>query len=579
MKYPEIVWTLRWRRDTSDALAARASELRRARSGESDRDADSRGLLAEIEQHLTAGHEACHRGRYSLAIDEYRQAQAIIYQLVDARVSRRVANRRGVDYPRERGLFKPLLRAGLELVEVLATRTSQSSFGGVLTQADESLLAKLSRFREQGVQIANPAVRAANFDTQRAAGYIEGGQWRKAEQAVERARRRLSEGAATQSREAFSALELTSAALMIQMQRPDEARTHLRNAEAAFRTVGDMAGLAQVQLNTAALFRRTGNQAAADASLQRAQEFLERAGSIATVVGGSPLAGPLGASGLGGRETASAGVVLRRQRGSTALEDLGSVVAARGAAVTYRLPGRGAGWMVQPVESHTRARERAVEKTLTLLLGDRTISVSWTVGGELPVDELIALYYREHAAAGTLEGLMGLPDSDSELAVQLPRFYLFVIPLAIGDCLHEIGDHASAERHYLQAADYEFLNRQIEAPAVWEKIARNVLDWGDGHYRREDFGEALGVYRKVVEPPEAVTTVPENAPLHRHPNLEQAGRLIKGVFEGPVDAVSDAVNPRLAAAALEVRARVMQLHAGLDFLGMPATFVPIWSFD
>jgi hypothetical protein len=39
------------------------------------------------------------------------------------------------------------------------------------------------------------------------------------------------------------------------------------------------------------------------------------------------------------------------------------------------------------------------------------------------------------------------------------------------------------------------------------------------------------------------------------------------------------LNPMLAAVVLEIRARLFQLNAGLDFLGMLSSYVPIWTFE
>ena len=134
-------------------------------------------------------------------------------------------------------------------------------------------------------------------------------------------------------------------------------------------------------------------------------------------------------------------------------------------------------------------------------------------------------------------------------------------------------------------AGYPFINTAIEVAALWQKIAANALAWGDKRYKNDDLPGALEVYRKVVEPPGAEAVVPVSAPLFAHAKLGKVGARIRAFLESaqgspnglPVAGTVD--NPILLATVMEIRARVMQLHAGLDFMGFSLHFVPIWSFE
>ena len=132
---------------------------------------------------------------------------------------------------------------------------------------------------------------------------------------------------------------------------------------------------------------------------------------------------------------------------------------------------------------------------------------------------------------------------------------------------------------YLQAAGYAFINLDIEAAALWRKLAENVLSWGNFLYKNEEFQDALKVYRKVMEPVGTTSVVDAAAPLYSHAALAQLGATIKHMLETYEAQGVGAVNPLLASIVLEIRARLIQLAAGLDFLGMPTDIVPIWSFE
>ena len=82
-----------------------------------------------------------------------------------------------------------------------------------------------------------------------------------------------------------------------------------------------------------------------------------------------------------------------------------------------------------------------------------------------------------------------------------------------------------------------------------------------------------------MEPVGTTSVVDAAAPLYSHAALAQVGATIKHMLETYEAQGVGAVNPLLASIVLEIRARLIQLAAGLDFLGMPTDIVPIWSFE
>ena len=72
-------------------------------------------------------------------------------------------------------------------------------------------------------------------------------------------------------------------------------------------------------------------------------------------------------------------------------------------------------------------------------------------------------------------------------------------------------------------ADYEFINPTLELPALWQRLARNVLDWGDRFYKADEFADALTTYRAVVEAPGGGAAVFADSPLYKHARLKIVG--------------------------------------------------------
>jgi hypothetical protein len=572
MKHQANLVTVRWRRRPAHELSASLQRLGEEGPQESA-DHAARRMLAELEHHLTAGHEAYHRGRPAAAVTEYKLAQGLILETLDPRVSARAAERRGRSAPVDEKLFRPLLAAGFELVEALEPAVPQRRVGSFarlpagVSEALKPLTSGRVRFAEDRVQAARNAAEIA-------ASLAERGQWARALESIQQGRADLGAPGTEAAREAAAALDLSEAALRIQTGDAATAATLLRRAGVAFEQGRDVVGQAQVEFNRAALLKRQGQREQAAEALQRAGTLLDQAqGREAPATGSQP--GPTVP-----RLRSAGTVVARRGRGSVELQDLDDLRQSGGLAVTYRLPGRGGGWFNQAVESVAEARERSQRKSLTLTLGEQAVTVEWVAGGDLPLDELIAGYFQKHAAADSLAGLIGAPDSDAELAILLPHLYLYLIPLALADALHALGDYAAAESLYLAVARYPFLNLAIELPALWRKIAENVLAWGDKLYKADEVQQALGIYRKVVEPPQAPQPVPASAPLYAHARLGVVGAQVKEMLQQVAGGQGiGEVNPLIAAVVLEIRARLLQIASGLDFLGLPAQFVPIWSFD
>jgi tetratricopeptide (TPR) repeat protein len=169
----------------------------------------------------------------------------------------------------------------------------------------------------------------------------------------------------------------------------------------------------------------------------------------------------------------------------------------------------------------------------------------------------------------------------SEASVVLPHDYFYVIPLGLAQCYQAMGDYATAEIYYLQAAGYQYINTAVEGPYVWVQLASLYRDWGNNLYRQGDPTTAATIYGKVLSPDG--TTVP-STPLYSLAGLAAAAAIAKTLIPqlstlaatgiGGVSADDTAI----ASVMLQIYAKLGQIQAGLDYWGNYAKATPIWTF-
>jgi hypothetical protein len=164
----------------------------------------------------------------------------------------------------------------------------------------------------------------------------------------------------------------------------------------------------------------------------------------------------------------------------------------------------------------------------------------------------------------------------------LPQFvsYLahvqgFVLPLALGDTYFALGDYEKAATYYTKVRDYKYLNRSIERPMVWRKLARIYLQLGNRLYRNRDIEGAQTQYEHILR--------------ILDDGFDLSGPLYSGGF-APLEAETmDFLNAsnRLAFTAmdyarrmiiLEALANLTQILKGINYLGFPEDIIPIHSW-
>ena len=276
---------------------------------------------------------------------------------------------------------------------------------------------------------------------------------------------------------ARAAVALNLGAVQIQRGAPDQALPLLERALEGFKAARDAMDQAQAHYNMGAALAKLGRQAEVEPRLKQGDALLQEARGL-------PAALPPDAE-EGGAMRAVSTRAARDARGLTRNvpftidpDRLRSLGQAKGTVLSYRLPGKGGGWAIQNVETKAAAEERAFTKSIGFLAGEKVVELQWRVGAEVPTNQIVDTLYKNRVTATTLEGLQWFPLLPTDFAAQLPHLFYYVIPVALGDSYHALGEFEKAEHNDLQAAGYAFINLDIEAAALWRKLAENVFRGG-----------------------------------------------------------------------------------------------------
>lgn len=215
-------------------------------------------------------------------------------------------------------------------------------------------------------------------------------------------------------------------------------------------------------------------------------------------------------------------------------------------------------------------------RTLVLKTPQGAKELTW-VAGEEPVADIVQTYYaaRTRGALDLLRDRLLNPVDAADVALSLPHAYYYEIPLGLAECHHALGDWAAAEKQYLRAASYEFLNPTTEAPFLWVRLGTLYVDWGSQLYRAEESQQALDVFVRVLRPDGAVPA----SPLWDTAGLAPAAATARALAPRLGNLAALQPEPAIATVLLSAREQLAKLAAGLDFWGMPTQTVPIWTYD
>ena len=230
-----------------------------------------------------------------------------------------------------------------------------------------------------------------------------------------------------------------------------------------------------------------------------------------------------------------------------------------------------------PAPAPAPAATVTATRSVGVIVGGNVVSVGWTVGTVPATDQIASGVYAGRKTLTALPDILLRPQQPSDTALALPHDYYYVIPLGIAQALQSLGDYANAEKYYLQAAAYQYINTTIEVPFVWLALANLYLAWGNSLFLNDDAAAATPIYANVIAlddtaPASQLYTLANFAPL-----AATAKTVIADLVAGT--ALPATVNPLLGAVISEVRAQLKKIAGGLNYYGIPANTVPIWTFD
>jgi tetratricopeptide (TPR) repeat protein len=243
--------------------------------------------------------------------------------------------------------------------------------------------------------------------------------------------------------------------------------------------------------------------------------------------------------------------------------------------VSVRWPGAGAGWGATALPNPVEVQRDERSWSLNVPAGNEVVSLVWKDGVRPARQKLVDAVYKRRIDATAIGDLIFRPREPGELTAHLTHLYAFVIPQALGDCYHRLGNFRRAEEYYLQAAQYSYINIALEVPALWIRLATNALLWGDHLYKQEQLDAAKEVYRKVVT--DAGKAPTGSSPLYDLPVFAGPAADAKKVLAALDDPSAAGVNPGLALPIVTVWQRWQYLLAALDYYG--TSYTPIFTFE
>ena len=181
--------------------------------------------------------------------------------------------------------------------------------------------------------------------------------------------------------------------------------------------------------------------------------------------------------------------------------------------------------------------------------------------------------YNLHKQAKTLDELDFFEIIETNFVTYIPHLFFFVLPIAIADTYQATGRYAEAEREYLEAAKYTFINHGIEAPYLWLKMAETCLRMGDELFRQEKPTQARTQYEKILT---TQLTVP-NSSLYQGSLSGMASTVREAIKEiqGEPHAT---INYKVSITCMKVWQQLQKIKNGLNFLGLSDDYFPIFRY-
>ncbi|MEW2259778.1 hypothetical protein [Streptomyces sp. NPDC047869] len=545
-------------------------------------------VLDEIKAGLDAAHQLMQAGDYVGAVQAYQSLRNRIFRLLSNGGSAQAA---AVDprfgAPHDIAHLEEVVRAGTVLLGDLVPRKPDPP----VIQADIDRTT-LGGYGEAAKALPRPDTDGNSpFTDMATLGMVafDRGEY-------DLAAKRLSVAAdqAKDDRVARASLLLNAGAAAAQAGLSDQALELLNAAGDGFRDAGDTLGSAQAMHNLAVVVATTGAAAKTDEVLKQTDAASGRAaGTVGQALGVMRSLGRLGTAGQtnskgvaglldGAMDYAVTGVGLSVgglltdgvDGGARAVSADVQKALGQGIRLIVRDPLIRTAWRSDPLVGTLENDDREVRYTAGFAIGSEIRTVGWRRAAAPSVEELLSAAYRIRPDAKTHLELRWSVLTAVDLSVQLAHLFYYVIPVGLAEAYAGLGDWADARLWLYRAAEYPYLNRHLEAPVLWLRLAHTYLGEGDALYRQGEFAEALATYGAVV----AADGTRGSADLYMMPALAEVGALVATLLDD-TQTLPGNLDAGLGAVVLDIAAKVAQLARNLDWFGVPVDFVPPFTFD
>jgi hypothetical protein len=535
----------------------------------------ARAAMAEIELLIADGKSHYQRGEIAPALNAFEKARAAIYRLLHPAfdIGHYLSSSRTA-LPVSAEIETSLLTATGHIVEAIRPKSVEPN-GAFWAPAAILIPDNLSAFMVLGLRDATAGAQTLQLANERGAALLAAG---KPEAALA-----LIDSTLTIAQQSSSqaAIQLTRAAALLQMGKADAAVAAARTAQEGFTATRDTAGQAQA-IHLSAVGLRILGRPEADVAFSRAAEIANALPSRVVATDQAAAAATALPLTIASNTTAfTAGAATAIQAASPHLADITTLDPAALApiarkdsqSITYRVLGRTDGWGVLPLTTEAQRSGLAQPWNLGVMVGQETAVLNVSSAQVLSPAEIGAkLYAVRPAAAAAIDLGWSLSDVFAT-SLYLNHLYSYALPLMIGDCYHARQLYAKAEEYYLLAAQYSALNLAIEGTALWVRLARNAVNWGNAFYKDEDLPSAKTQYEKIVTTDGAAAA----SFLYTLPALVvPAG--IATTFIGNINVRPIPLDDwEIDASILDAFRAVQQIKQGLDYYGL--LLAPIHTFD
>lgn len=582
-----------------EALLADAASAQVAASGA------ARARIAEVELTIRDADDDQRRGAYDAALRGYQKAQGLVFRLLHPRfdLGQWLADTVRVALPTGQAVENGLLAVSSQLLGVLRPEALDVTTLPIAAAAD--LDPALVKFTRAGFHREVAADERLEVAGRQALALLADAKPHQAVPLLQAALAEADQGATPLAR---ASSQLNLAVALLQTGATGEGRAQAAAAEESFSAAGDQAGVAQALHAQAVAAHAAGDEQAATDLFARAATALGPADEVALNPQPLPPDPPPERIGRGRRLGPIAGrrlVPVRERVGDAHL--LANVLGAGGVAnlavegaanafalgglnarspeltdavrardvgsLAVRIPGQVDGWQVLPAPDDVERTVAGAAWRVGVPVGTGLVDLAVKADAAPAVATLAAQIYARRPAAG-IDDLRLVSVDAASTSTYLTQLYSYALPVKIGDAQHELGLFEAAEGSYLRAAGYTYLNTTVEATALWIRLARNAVEWGNSLYQAEDAEGAKAQYGKLVGED---LSVPAGSALYDLDALAtpagEARELIGHLADRPLPPVQWEIGGWILSALSFLR----QLADGLDYHGL--LFSPIHTFE